>query len=296
MDHPAPFTVSACGGGGLSWKAASSRRFISPTRGTRLARVYADDHKSILAAHALTLSVDGFLCNASAGILWDFPLPYRLINGPVVSAVPEMRAHARRRQAKGRRLNIVLEELTTLDSLPVTTPARTFVDLARDLSVPDLVAVGDDAIARALMSPEEVDEVIRRRIRFVGKRRAQAALPILDSRSESPQESRTRAHCVLAGFGTPCLQWEVYDEFGVFVARVDLAYPAVRVAIEYDGEYHASQERRDRDAARRTRLRSLGWYIVELTAHDLRHPQLLLTKVSTAMGVQLSTLQKLEKG
>jgi very-short-patch-repair endonuclease len=50
------------------------------------------------------------------------------------------------------------------------------------------------------------------------------------------------------------VQYLVADEFGYPLARVDLAYPAVRLAIEFDGAHHFDARRvradRQRDAER----------------------------------------------
>jgi hypothetical protein len=285
-----PFRVTARGGAGMSWKVASGPRYVAPTPGVRLDRDRADDPLGRLEAHALVLPTGGFFANASAALIWGMPIPYRLVNGPVVAAVPEKSAHVRRARTRGRRLDVDSSELTTLEGLPVTSAARTFVDLARDLAMPDLVAVGDDVLRRTLADEDEITRVIRRRLRFTGKVRARDCLPLLNALAESPQESRARAHCILAGLGTPTVQYEVFDDGGDFVARLDLAYEEDLIAIEYDGEYHADQERRNRDASRRTRLRSLGWFIVELTAVDLRHPSLMLNKITSAMRVQRSAV------
>jgi hypothetical protein len=296
MDEHAPFAVNAGGGAGLSWRGASGPQFVAPTRGVRLPRSSQANPLALIRAHALTLPQDAFFCNASAALLYGLPLPRRLEFGPVAIAVPEGDAHARRTRARGRRLNITPDELTMMDGLPVTSIARTFVDLAGDLQTPDLMAAGDDALHRGLMTREEVQRVYRRRLRFKGKVRAREVAALLDSRSESPQESRVRAHCIAFGFGSPAVQFEVYDTEGLFIARIDLAFPDLLIALEYDGEHHASSERRDRDAWRRTRLRSLGWYVVELTAVDVRIPTLIQNKVRAAMGVQLSAFSGIRKG
>ena len=286
MDENKPFRITADGGAGMSWRVASGSRFVAPTIGVRVHRDRAEDLLAHFEAHALVLPSHGFFSNASAAVIWEMPVPYRLANGPVVAAVPEAAVHVRRIRTRGRRLDVVPDELAVRHGLPVTSAARTFVDLARDLAMPDLVAVGDDVLRRGLADPEEISSVIRRRLRYAGKVRARDCLPLLNPLAESPQESRARAHCTLAGLGTPAAQFEVFDEEGRFVARLDLAYEKDLIALEYDGEFHASQERRDRDAARRTRLRSLGWFIVELTSVDLRHPTLMLDKVTSAMRVQ----------
>lgn len=58
---------------------------------------------------------------------------------------------------------------------------------------------------------------------------------------------------------------------GRFVARVDLAFPAHRIAVEYDGR--AVHDREDaflRDRRRQNDLVRAGWTVLRFTAEDLR--------------------------
>jgi len=49
--------------------------------------------------------------------------------------------------------------------------------------------------------------------------------------------------------------------------RIDLAYPELRIAIEYDGwEYHSTRGAFDRDRARANELELLGWTVLRFTS------------------------------
>jgi very-short-patch-repair endonuclease len=67
----------------------------------------------------------------------------------------------------------------------------------------------------------------------------------------------------------PVPQLEVFDG-DRFVARLDLAFEAERVAVEYDGGWHAAPSQIQRDGARRDRLRALGWIVIVVTNKQLR--------------------------
>lgn len=55
--------------------------------------------------------------------------------------------------------------------------------------------------------------------------------------------------------------------------RLDLAYPEVRLAIEYDGSEHRKQARARRDLEREAVLTLLGWKILRFDAETvLSHP------------------------
>jgi very-short-patch-repair endonuclease len=104
------------------------------------------------------------------------------------------------------------------------------------------------------------------------------AVALADVRSESIPESITRVALVLAGF-------DVVPQFtvrvaGVFIARVDLALPAYRIAIEYDGGWHALREQLERDRDRLNRLQQAGWRVIHVTAGMLRRPDEIVAAVT----------------
>ena len=69
------------------------------------------------------------------------------------------------------------------------------------------------------------------------------------------------------------------------VARVDLAYPEIRLAIEADGyRYHGGPADWRRDLARRNELTGLGWRIIHVTWDDVtRRPTTLIRQLRTAI-------------
>ena len=235
------------------------------------------------------LSEGNFLCGPSAAVLLDLPIPSWLERGPVHVAAPDGGAHLGSPRTRGRRLDVTPEELTVVRHAVVTSPARTYCDLAKDLSVPDLAAVGDAVMRAYGLSADELLSVVQRRIRYSGKVAARRTLPLLTPLAESPQESRARIVITQAGLAMPVPQHVVRDAAGHFIARLDLAYPDLRIAIEYDGDVHRDPARYRKDASRRTLLRQLGWFVIEATADDLRYPQRLIGKVRGAMDVQASS-------
>ena len=106
-----------------------------------------------------------------------------------------------------------------IDGLPVTTAAETLLAAARDLGVLDLVIMADAALR--LKHCSVTDLLIAARQRRRGAPLLRSVIPLLDPRSESPWESVMRVlHQAAEIPVTP--QYEVFDEFGRFVARVDL--------------------------------------------------------------------------
>ena len=154
--------------------------------------------------------------------------------------------------------------------LPITSPVRTCWDLARWLDPIEAVAWIDRLLVLGRVSPTELT-AYRRSGLGRGLRRYERALSLVDARSESPQESRLRARLALAGLRPPAVQYEIYDGAGRFVARVDLAWPQRRVAVEYDGLWHVgSVGQMHSDRRRLSALGGLGWTGLHVTSARLR--------------------------
>jgi hypothetical protein len=124
--------------------------------------------------------------------------------------------------------------------------------------------------------------------RYPGARgivRLRLVLPLVDGGAESPQETRTRLALIDAGIPAPRTQIVVRDEYGEFVARIDMGYEDLRVGIEYDGPQHwTSADQRDRDIDRYSALLGLGWVIVRVSSELLRYRQAtFIARVVAAM-------------
>ena len=127
------------------------------------------------------------------------------------------------------------EDRTRRGALPVTTPARTWRDLAAVLTPPALLAVTDQFQAR-WVTRDELARQLWGRPTGRGSARAREVLPIADPRAESPMESVLRWLLHEAGLPAPDLQYVVRDVAGLSLGRADLAWP-------------------DREGARRVRWR-----------------------------------------
>jgi hypothetical protein len=164
--------------------------------------------------------------------------------------------------------------------IPVPTAVHTAWEIARALPATEAVP-WIDALAR-------VQEIDNARLRshadahagVDGNARAQRTLLLCDGRAESPPESVLRLNIVLAGLPAPVPQWRVVVN-RQFLARVDLAWPDLKLAVEYDGEWHASNAALSRDRQRLRDLQAAGWYVYPVTRHDMRNmPQLIATIAS----------------
>lgn len=88
-----------------------------------------------------------------------------------------------------------------------------------------------------------------------------------------------------AGLDYPALEHRVHDACGAFVAQVDLAYPAHRVAIELDSaRWHDNRESFVDDRRRRNEITLAGWDVLNFTWNDYANrPRALCETVVRAL-------------
>lgn len=178
------------------------------------------------------------------------------------------------------------DEVVAVDGIAVTGPARTAFDIGRRTESRLLGLQRLDALANATaVGIDDVVAVIAAHPGARGLNRLRRVLPLVDGGAESPQETRTRLALIDAGLPRPETQIMVYDEYGEFVARVDMGYRDLRVGIEYDGPQHwTDPEQRQRDIDRHWALVALGWVIIRVSADLLRYREAtFIGRVEAAM-------------
>jgi len=164
--------------------------------------------------------------------------------------------------------------VTTVGGIVVTTPDRTAYDLSLQLpQVEGVVAV--DALARVReFDPAVLRELDRRHLGARGSNRLAEVLRLADPRAGSPMETRIRLAVVRTGLPVPQLQHPV----GPYL--LDLAYPAIWLAIEYDGRDHLTPERALRDLDRQAYLTAAGWTkVLRFRAAEVYRPEVVAARV-----------------
>lgn len=233
-----------------------------------------------LRAWSLHLPDTAVFTHLSAAELrgWWLPSP---VTHPVFAAVGERHRHPQRTGLEVTRL-VSAPTIDLVDSVRLATPAETVLACARDLSVLDLVPLGDSALRLDHCTIEELTAVAAQRRR--GAPALRAALPFLDRRSESAWESIMRVLHVAAEIKVEP-QHEIYDDRGVFVARADLWLVGTRRIHEYDGEVHREVETHRDDLDRDRRLLGIDWQRCGWTSLEvLRGGHTIIASADTALG------------
>lgn len=141
-----------------------------------------------------------------------------------------------------RRDSLVDDEITHRLGMAVTTVERTAFDLARRDSVGRAVE-RLDALARAThVKAADVLAVADRHPHVRGRRRVPVVLAMVDEGAQSPKETWLRLLLIDAGFTRPQTQIPVLAPDGYPQYYLDMGWPDVMVAVEYDGEQHRSRQ------------------------------------------------------
>ena len=100
------------------------------------------------AVRYLEMLPDAVLSHGTAARLHGLALPRRIAEEPLLH-ISRSRAYAppRRRHVSGHRLRLEPDEITYVHGLPVTSVARTWLDLAGTLSLDELVVMADQIVS-----------------------------------------------------------------------------------------------------------------------------------------------------
>jgi very-short-patch-repair endonuclease len=232
------------------------------------------------------LSTGGVGSHRAAAAMWG------LWDGDTIEVTVE--GHGRR-LANGkihRTADLAERHVTKRRRVPVTNPMRTLVDLGAVLKDKDDRQVAD-ALERALIArvcsvpalEHVLDDVARK-----GRAGAGVLRRVLDERAlgrarpEGLLEARMAR--ILREHGLPCphFQFRVRHR-GRLIARVDFAYPDIRLVIEVDGfEVHGTPAALQRDLERQNRLMAAGWTVLRFTWLDVvRRPEWVVAEIAAVL-------------
>ena len=168
-------------------------------------------------------------------------------------------------------------DVTMVGGIQVSTIPRTLLDLASVVSPVTLARALDAALYRGV----SLDAVSRRleatavqgrngtaNLRRLIEERANEGSPV-----ESPLERDFLTLVRERSMPEPVAQYPVFVE-GHLVARLDFAYPELKIGIELDGyAFHSDRQSFERDRRRLTELVNEGWHMLVFTRPQLRdHP------------------------
>lgn len=227
---------------------------------------YAD--LAALAAAVASLPDDVVVSHRSAAAVWGLWTPtfYGIeVTSPAGAQGSRYTTGVQRRSVVAHRRLLDPADVVEHAGLRVTTPARTWLDLAPLLDLHDLVAAGDSALIAGADHAEMTERAHALR-RTRGIVAARQAATVLNASSRSRPESRIRAALQFSGLPAPLVNEAVVDPVLGWLGEPDLHYPQARLAIEYNGADHADVDRMRRDSVRLLDFQRADWTVRTYTA------------------------------
>jgi very-short-patch-repair endonuclease len=245
-------------------------RWSAPARGVVAPVDVRDDDEHVVrrrrhalcAAAAARQHADHVVSGRSAAILHGLPT-FAVPDLPELTDA-EPTGPGRRAAAHVFSASLAAGDVTRWFGVPVTTVARTLVDLARHDRWDAVMAV-DAALAERLTAPVDIETALDQAVGWPGVRQARSVLAHADGRAESPLESLTRLRLLDDGFPAPDLQVRLGEH------RVDLLLREWNLVIEVDGLGKYSDEEMRREKRREMRLRAMGYRVERVTWDDVVH-------------------------
>ena len=229
---------------------------------------------------------DAVVSHLSAAIAWGLQVPLVGDDTIVHLTVPP---DSRVRSRADRRIHVSevpIPETRQRGGLTVTSPSRTWIDLAGVVPPGALLAVTDQMLARGFPR-DELPAVVARSRRRRGIVAARQVMACANPLAGSPMESVLRWLLHEAGLPTPVLQHVIRDDEGAFVGQVDLAWPDRRVIVEFDGEVHRDRRVFVSDLRRQNNLILAGWQILRFSSADvLGRPAVVVEVIRRALGLR----------
>jgi very-short-patch-repair endonuclease len=225
--------------------------------------VYAVGHRAITQqgrwmAAVLASGSSAVLSHRSAAALWGI----RPTSRTSVELTTPRRLHARPGLHPHRAV-LPADEMTVHAGIPITTPARTLLDLAAVVPGQALERALDEAEILRLTGPQALLDRYPRR-------RGAANLRLLLLRGRSPTPTRTKLEDRFLTFVDDHRLPRPETNTIVDVYEVDAVWRDAGLIVELDGfATHGTRRAFERDRERDRRLTAAGWRVIRLTWRQL---------------------------
>lgn len=273
----------------LGSEAVASGAVTRSQLSTRYARLFRDVyvHRDVQVTAALRAKA-GWLWAKRQGVVAGVSAAALHGSKWIEDATTVDLIHANRHRLAGlfvRGDRIDDDEITIIDGVPVTTPARTVLDLGCWYPMTSAVAAIDSLAGATEFKTADVELLAQRYPGRRGIARARLAITLFDAGAQSPKETWLRLVLINAGLPRPQTQIPVRDETGNAIAFLDMGWEDVRVAVEYDGDQHRTDRYQyNWDVRRSEILHRLGWTVIRVVAGD--RPADIVRRVKSALAAR----------
>lgn len=249
-----------------------------------------------MRAYATVMPKGSFFCGRSAAIAYDVWIDHP--DDLDVAVFSPQRA-PRAKGVKGRKVAPHLATIRHHEQLTVSSPASTWAMLARDVSLRELVAIGDAIVLeprdkygtkhpdQALATIAELHAAANAGPRPPATANLLAALDFVRVGSGSPLETDFRLDAAAAGLPTPELDVEIRGPSGRLLGVSEFVFRKYLVVVEVEGDHHRTNRKQwNRDIEKYHAYAEAGLEVVRLTSTHIRGWQ------PSAVGIVAAVLRR----
>jgi very-short-patch-repair endonuclease len=234
-----------------------------------------DTRLTQLAAAVLAGGAGAVLSHHAAAELHGFRGPRA---GPIDVTVPA--DHARHRP--GLRMHRGRVDAVKVHGIPVTTPARTILDLATELTARELRRAIEEAQIQRKLDPHSLTDAVDQAAGHRGARALRAAANHTHEPRLTRSEAERRLLDLIDRAGLPRPQTNVR----VASWEVDAVWPAERLVVEVDGfAFHSTRDAFERDRRKETELAAAGYRVARVTWRQIaREREAVVASLARALS------------
>jgi very-short-patch-repair endonuclease len=256
----ADLVAAGLGRGAIARRVADGR--LRPLhRGVFLVGPLAAPHTDATAA-VLACGAGAIVSHHAAAAIWGFRPAWR---GPIdITTTRQLRSRRGISIHRARHLDSC--DVTRRDAIPVTTPARTLLDLALQLDGTALARAIEEAEIQRLTTRPELAAL---QARSSGRRGARALAEALHNAHE-PRLTRSEAEAEVLRLIRAARLPEPETNVRIGGYEVDFLWRAQRLVVEVDGfAYHRTREAFERDRRKDADLQARGLRTTRVTYRQI---------------------------
>jgi very-short-patch-repair endonuclease len=246
--------------------------------------VYAVGHPALtplakMQAAQLACGPQAVLSHAAAAFLWGLTQ-----SPPSTLDVTLMSGRCRPKDGVRVHRSVDFDEhaLRRRHSLLVTSPARTIIDQAADVTLDELDRLIAEARARRLLRPGELEAALDR----AGHRRGAARMRAFLSAEEEPDFTRSKGERRLRGLLRQAGLPQPRTNRRAAGHEVDFLWEAERLVVEFDGyKYHGHRRAFEHDRRKDVELANADYQVLRFTWRQLdEEPLVVIAAIARALG------------
>jgi very-short-patch-repair endonuclease len=183
------------------------------------------------------------------------------------------------------------DQVMLMNDVPATVPLRAALETTTIAPVEAALVTVDGLLRQGNTPPSELRVMAEQIRHWPDSLATNVVVRLADPAHESAGESRTAYFLWRQGLPRPIPQFEIVDEHGITVARVDFAWPEHGVFLEFDGRVkypEDSEELRKVLLAEKKREELIcqltGWVCIRVGWDDLRDPERLARRIRTVLA------------